>query len=113
MKLIEILAEASNDKLDPWAEEMAKIIRTVVKNPDTSFGGMGSDGMFLSKAKTQKVIDAFIAAGYKKELQDGSNKVGEFFRSKMKAKCGVYFELDPFEEGSKEYCFIWEIDREK
>lgn len=53
------------DKLEPWAEIMGAVVKTVVPKVDLGLFGMSSpDGYVVSKATGKKVIEAFKKANY-------------------------------------------------
>jgi len=95
------LAEAKNKgsvKLKPWATELAAIIEKGRPSTEFGIGGMGGEGETITKAEMKKIVDAFKAAGY--EVKKGQHGYkGDFIYSKEDPKKGVFFTVDPWEEG--------------
>lgn len=91
--------------LEPWAEEMGKVIKSVIPGVQLGIGGMASeDGFYVKEADMRRILSALNKAGFKSRTRsDEAIEVA----SRVKG-CGIYITPGDEETDSVgEYCLNW------
>lgn len=91
-------------KLKPWSTEMASVIDSVVPNVEYGVGGMGGEGVEITKKQNEDLLAAFKKAEFKVYA---AIKYGEesHIQSKLKPQSGL--DIIPDADDKNIYIMFW------
>lgn len=92
-------AKTGGKGMEPWAVEMAAIVKKTITKVDTGISGMGSsDGAWVRDVEGAKIRKALKSAGFKVKQHEGAPDGGWLIFSKESPKKGIYDMVSDEEE---------------